>query len=110
MTSERTSREVGVHDKERVERITQKLEEIMRDPDLVFELSPYMQNLILPGMVGMWEMTQAQVDRVLAAADETIDSLLTPEQKAGIDRELEQRRWAEEHRRTGRVNDFVSLQ
>lgn len=101
-------RETGVVDKERAERITQKLATIMCDPDLVFELAPAMQDLILPGMVGTGVISQRQADRVLAAADETMDSLLTPEQKAEIAMGLEQRAWAEAHRRTGRGPDFIS--
>lgn len=109
MTLERRGEEIKDSETERAKRITKKLKAIMRDPDLASELLPAMEDVILPGMVGMEVITQSQADSVLAVADETINSLLTPEQKAEVDKELERQRWAEKHRRTGHVPDFVSV-
>ena len=71
------------------ERLTAKLELIMKDADLNLTLGTYMSQVKLPGMVEQRELTQEQAERIRQAGAETFEkiaeALLTPGQRQEAD-------------------------
>lgn len=55
------------------ERLTEKLEQAMRDPDLNLALGGYVSNLIVPGLVGQRTLSGEQAARIERATQETLD-------------------------------------
>ncbi len=80
------------------ERLTTKLEAIMRDPDLALELGVYIRDLALPGLVKN-TITQEQADRVWKAYGETLDAMMTPEMRSDVEEALRHELWAEKQGR-----------
>lgn len=66
----------------------EKLEAILLDPELNLRLYPYLQDLVIPGMVSSKMLTQEEANHLLQVSKETFNthSMLTPEQLAVAER------------------------
>lgn len=69
--------------------LAQKLENVMRDRDLSLVLGNVLDKLLIPGMLNRHELTEEQAERIRLAYRESLDSMLSPQEREEVDREAD---------------------
>lgn len=84
---------------EKQRRLAYKLEDILSDPELALEIGNILVQIALPSLDQGGRITFGQHADLVQVYENTMNSLLTPEQKEEVDKEEEFRAWDDEIRR-----------